>query len=1060
MTIIALTGVVPYVALQLKAISNSLIVVISALDQTDSAHIPNISITTLIVLAGFTIAFGTRRVDTTEHQDGLMLAIATESVIKLLAFIAVGLFVTYGMFNGLSDLANRVALNPHIGAVLSKKPDMATFVTMIGLSAIGIILLPRQFHVTVVENHSLRDLRVAGWAFPSYLVLINLFVLPLAIAGLLLFPVGTVDHDMTVLALPLQAGSGFFVLMALIGGLSAAIAMVIVACVALSIMVSNDLVMPLLLRLGARQIGRPRTALGGAGADLGPLVLSIRRIAIIVILILGYGYMQVTGVKALASIGTISFAAIAQIAPAFFGGMFWPRATARGAMAGLLAGALVWAYTLFLPSLNVHSHMLDQLMAKGPFEMAFLKPTALFGLDWPTVPHGIFWSIGLNIAAYIGFSLTRPATDIELVQARIFTGDDSEPLAHNFTLWNANITVRDLETTVGRYLGKERTRKAFSDFITERRLDPNPLAEVDIHLLKMAEHLLASAIGAASSRLVLTLLLRRRNVSRRAALQLLDNASTAIQNSRDLLQHALDHARQGITVFDSDLRLVCWNREYLDLFDLPHSAIHVGVSLEDIIRVNAQRGLYGPGPLEANVASRLDDVIDESEPFRLRLPTNRVIETRSARLPDGGLVTTYTDVTESVAAADELEAANESLENRVRERTEQLTRLNQELARAKSEAENANLSKTRFLAAASHDILQPLNAARLYASSLVERKEHSDPGDLQLARNVDASLEAVEEILSALLEISRLDAGAMKPELTAFRIDEILRQLELEFQPMAKEKGLKLTVMPCSLTVRSDRRLLRRMLQNLISNAIKYTPQGRVLVGCRRLRNRIRIEVVDTGPGIPQASQKLIFREFQRLDSAAKSASGLGLGLSIVERMSKVLDHRLGLRSGRKKGSAFSIDVPRVAALPREAAAPAPASGAAHLPLVGLVVLAIDNEPRILEGMKMLLEGWGCQMITATSLKAAQKALKGIKRAPDVIIADYHLDEGDGLDAIVRLRWAFNSELPAILVTADRSQDVRDQAESRDVRLLNKPLKPASLRALLSQWAAQRAAAE
>eukprot|EP01037_Dinobryon_pediforme_P007001 gene7001-7070_t len=1057
--LITLIGIVPYVALQLKAISLSLMAVISAIEDTGTANLPDVGIATVLVLAGFTIAFGTRRIDTTEHQDGLMLAIAAESVVKLLAFLAVGIFVTFGMFHGFGDLFKHALADPSITQIITKTPDPFTAITMIGVSAVGIILLPRQFHVTVVENHNLRDLRVAGWVFPIYLVVINIFVLPLAVAGLILFPFGTVDHDLTVLALPILANSGVFVLVALLGGISAATAMIVVACVALSIMVSNDLIMPLLLRAGLFKY-RPHIQGHAQSADLGPIILAVRRIAILAILFMGYGYMRLIGQQSLSSIGTISFAAVAQIAPAFFGGLFWPRATARGAMAGLIAGALLWFYTMFLPSLDIPSLALDDFLKNGPLGISFLKPTALFGLSMPEVPHGVFWSLFANILAYIGFSLQRPVNDIEHVQARIFTGIEAEPLAQNFSLWHANITTRDLQGTVARYLGKARTDKAFDDFVAERRLDTNPQANADIHLLKFAETLLASAIGAASSRLVLTLLLRRRTVSKRAALQLLDDASTAIQNSRDLLQHALDHARQGITVFDADLRLVCWNREYLELFDLPSAMIHVGVSLDKIVEVNAARGLYGPGPMDENVATRLQALINQTEPFRLRLPNNIVIETRSAPLPDGGLVTTYTDVSESVAVADELEAANETLEKRVRERTEELTSLNQELARAKQEAESANLSKTRFLAAASHDILQPLNAARLYASSLVERKEKSNDEDLKLAQNVDASLEAVEEILSALLEISRLDAGAMKPEISHFRIDDILKQLELEFQPMAKEKGLRLTFVPCSLTVRSDRRLLRRMLQNLVSNAIKYTTKGRVLVGCRRLRKSVRIEVIDTGVGIPQASQKLVFKEFQRLQSSEKSASGLGLGLSIVERMSRVLDHRLNLRAGRTRGSVFSIDVPSMAALPRGTAAQPPAPKPVYQPLADLTILAIDNEPRILEGMKLLLEGWGCTVLTAETLKGAQQHFKTAARPPDVIIADYHLDEGDGLDAIVRLRWAFNSELPAVLVTADRTPEVRDLAASRNVQLLNKPVKPGSLRALLSQWAAQRPAAE
>jgi signal transduction histidine kinase len=285
---------------------------------------------------------------------------------------------------------------------------------------------------------------------------------------------------------------------------------------------------------------------------------------------------------------------------------------------------------------------------------------------------------------------------------------------------------------------------------------------------------------------------------------------------------------------------------------------------------------------------------------------------------------TLTDVTPSVEAAEALERANETLERRVKERTEELTRLNLALGRAKAEADDANISKTRFLAAASHDILQPLNAARLYVTSLVER--HGSGEEARLVGNVDASLEAVEEILGALLDISRLDAGAMKPEVAAFRVDELLRQIEVEFVPQAREKGLALAFVSCSLAVRSDRRLLRRLLQNLVSNAIKYTPRGRVLIGCRRRGKRLRIDVYDTGIGIPASKKRAIFREFHRLDQGAKVARGLGLGLSIVERIARVLEHKLEVRSMLGRGSHFSLEVPLAPALPREAP-PAAAGG-------------------------------------------------------------------------------------------------------------------------------------
>lgn len=584
------------------------------------------------------------------------------------------------------------------------------------------------------------------------------------------------------------------------------------------------------------------------------------------------------------------------------------------------------------------------------------------------------------------------------------------------------------------------------------------MVAADIHLLRYAEHLLASAIGAASARLALSLVLKRRNVSTKDALKLLDDASAAIQYNRDLLQHALDHARQGITVLDSDLHILCWNQAFVDLYDLPLEFVRVGISLDEVVRFNASRGSYGPGLVDEQIAARINSFMYETEPVRLKLhPRERVIEIRTNPLPGGGFVTTYTDVTDTVATEEARARVAEELERRVRERTEELTRLNEALTRAKREADEANASKTQFLAAASHDILQPLNAARLYATSLVERDRTRS--EAELAENVDASLDAVEEILTALLDISRLDTGAMKPQLSSFRIDEMLRQLAREFEPIAAEKGLRLTFVPSSLAVRSDRRLMRRLLQNLISNAIKYTPSGSVLVGARRRAGRVVLQVLDTGLGIPASKQRIVFREFQRLDQGAKVARGLGLGLSVVERIARVLDHRLELKSESGRGSRFSVELPIAAPLPAMAAQPS-ASRTPAMPLAGLRVITIDNEPAILDGMRGLLQGWGCEVAVAGSLHEAQVVLRDSKVRPEVIIADYHLDEGNGIDAILALRWKFGADLPAVLLTADRSPHVVEEAAAKSIHLLNKPIKPAALRALLAQWRARRAAAE
>jgi len=1053
--LIAIIGTVPYIALQLKAVSFSLETIIAHSMPAAEVGRPLLGDMALYValsMAVFAVLFGTRHIDATEHQDGLMLAVAAESIVKLLTFLAVGIFVTFWMFDGPVALFSQAMNSPQASSVLTREPPLDTLLASTLLSFFAILLLPRQFHVAVVENNDEREIKRARWMFPIYLVLINLFVVPIAIAGLLTFPAGQVDGDMFVLALPLQAGSSVLTIAAFVGGLSAATAMVIVETVALAIMVSNDIVVPWVLQR--------REALISGREDVGSLLLTVRRLAIFAILLFAYMYYRFAGDSQLAAIGILAFAAIAQLAPVFFGGLIWRHATARGAMAGMTTGILTWAYTLLLPTFADNA-----FLAAGPWGIDLLRPQHLFGLELPPLVHGVVWSLALNILAYIGFSTRRAPSAIERMQADVFVPTHLAPMTPSFRLWRSSVTVEELTSTVARYLGEERTRSSFESFAATKRISLQPEAEADFQLMRYAEHQLASAIGAASSRLVLSLLLRKRTVSTKAALKLLDDANAAIHYNREILQTALDHVRQGIAVYDKDMRLVCWNRQFGEILDLPPELARTGVTLEEIVRHNAEQGALGPGPVDTLVRDRLAHYVSDSEPYLKRFPDRGlVVEVRTNRMPDGGIVTTATDITPSVVAAEALERANATLEMRVRERTTELTRLNAELGRAKADAEEANVSKTRFLAAASHDILQPLNAARLYVTSLQERQgQGSNQADdnaenVRLIGNVDASLDAVEEIFGALLDISRLDTGAMRPEFVSFRIDEMLRQLEVEFTPLAREKGLDLQYVPCSLTIRSDRRLLRRLLQNLVSNAIKYTPRGRVLVGCRRRGGNLRIDVYDTGLGIPASKKKVIFREFHRLDEGAKVARGLGLGLSIVQRIGRVLDHRIDLLSVPGRGSRFSVEVALSSVVP-SFQAPRELAAVDRGRLLGTSVLCIDNEPKVLDGMDALLGGWGCQVVKAPDLAIAIAAITESEVAPNGLLVDYHLDRGNGLDAIIELRRRFGAELPAILITADRSPHVRDAARAQDVQVLSKPLKPAALRALMAQWRVQRVAA-
>jgi signal transduction histidine kinase len=816
-------------------------------------------------------------------------------------------------------------------------------------------------------------------------------------------------------------------------------------------MICNDLVMPVLLK----QLP------DGERRYVGKLILHIRRVSIAVIMLLAYLFYRVVGdTYGLAQIGLLSFAAMAQFAPAFFGGLIWRNATANGAIAGILAGFAVWCFTLLIPYFVQAGIMTPGIMTAGLFGFETLRPQSLFGTDLDPLTHGVIFSMIANIAAYIAVSKMWAPAPIERLQANIFI--EKSPLSRDglpaYRAWRTSVTVGDLMRTVGRYLGEDRAERSFANYAATRNMTLVPKAEADIHMMRFAENLLASAIGAASSRLVMSLTLRRGDVGMKSALKLLDDASEAIQYNRDLLQSAIDHVQQGIAVFDRNMELICWNREFREMLELPQSLGRVGVSLDQIVRHVAQSAVKNPADVEPFVSNRLRKYAVTLETFQEKLDDGRrVIEINTNAMPQGGIVTTFTDITERVAAAAALERANETLERRVRERTAELMKVNAALGEAKSKADEANLDKTRFLAAASHDVLQPLNAARLYTTSLIDRGPDGMLG--KLAGNIDASLEAVEEILNALLDISRMDTGSLRAEISTFSIGELLQQLKVEFAPQAEAKQLKLIVAPCSLYVRSDRKLLRRVLQNFVSNAIKYTRKGSVLMGCRRRGAELVIEVHDTGVGIPASKHELIFKEFHRLNTGTPAVHGIGLGLSIVERIGRMLGHPVTLRSTPEIGSTFAMTVPvgdSAAARRHPIEAPTPPLGQ----LRGCTVLCVDNEQTILDGLRELLSNWDCRVMTAAGTAEAIEQLANGSALPDIVLADYHLEDETGVDCVDKVRQRAGYQIPAILITADRSPDVEMEARGSKLYLLRKPVKPAALRSLMTRLYLQRVAAE
>jgi len=1023
--LIALMAAVPYLALQYKAVAISLGVLGGPDDPVTPFGDPAFYVAALMAL--FAILFGTRKVDATEHRPGMMLAVALESLIKLVALVAVGVFAT--MWLDTRDLHLAEATR----ALVANAPP-SSFLAQCLLAFVALICLPRQFHVAIVECGDVRDIRRARWLFGGYLVVICLMVLPIASAGVALFGRnGPVAPDSFVLALPMAMNADSLALFAYIGGFSAATGMVIVSSVALATMVSNDLVMPLLLRRGYA---------GRHGGNVARTVLWIRRVAIIGLAALAYGYYRASGNETtLAAFGLMAFVAVAQFAPALIGGLYWRGASRRGVEVGLLIGFGVWIYTLLLPTLTQSGWLDPQWLVTGPLGIHWLRPHALFGLaGWDPLTHGTFWSLLLNVGALLLVSARwRPTLD-ERLRAAPFLDPYAERRTFASEEWSGNVDIGDLLTLTGRIVGERTARAAFDE---HAQAQGKPLVHntpADRTWLQFTERQLAAAVGASSARLLMTSALKGSGMEVDEVVAMLDEAGQELRFNREVLSSTLENIDHAVSVVDRTMRLVAWNRSYQRLFGYPDNMLYVGRPVADLIRYNAERGELGPRDvidIDTEIDKRIAYMRAGSPHVSERVLGNgKVIELRGQPLPGGGYATSYSDVTDYKRVERELRDINETLEHRVAERTR--------------EAEAAQESRSRFLTAVSHDVLQPLNAARLFTSALRETQDGAE--QKHLAERIDTSLRAAEELLDGLLDVSRLDAGALKPEIVDFDVSELLRQLAGQYAPMAQARALDIRLHAPPMAVRSDRRLLRRVLQNFLANALRYTRSGRIVLAARRRGDEVALQVWDSGPGIPEHHMSQIYDEFHRYEQNFDwDGRGLGLGLSICQRISRLLGHTLDAHSTVGHGSMFSITVPRstLAKLP-PTAPPTPLQDES---LQGLRVLCVDNDDDILAGMRALLRRWGVEPLCA---KTIDEAIACMEQGPDVLLVDYHLhDRLDGLDTLDTLR-GIAPDVPGALLTADGSDSLKQAARLRGYRVLTKPVKPASMRAFLG---AQRMAA-
>lgn len=1146
-TLIATAGTIPYIALQLRSVSFTL---------SEVSGVPfSGGLTDMFLIAGFlalfAILFGTRHLDITAHNRGMITAIAFESLIKLLAFVAVGILAAL--------MLNREASVPPAENPFLNAPDSGRFLTLTLLSMGAILALPRQFHVTVVECQTPRRIGPAAGLFVLYLAVISALVLPITMAGLS-HTEGS-DPDYFVLALPAAEGLGSLSLFTFLGGFAAATGMIIVSGVALSTMITNDLLVPLYLRF--------RNETARDGQTIARPLLAMRRLTILLLLMIAAIFAGLAPDNLnLASFGTLSFAAAAQFIPALIAGLYWSRGTATGVRSGLIAGLAIWAVFLLHPLLSDTGGLAALIFPPG----------------WDTLTAGSFFSLGINLALFVAISLRQAPNLAERLQAAYFINLDTEPTTSRMRGETVQqITSGDLLVILEKCLTPSAAREALADYEQKSGTSLKPSEPVPAAFVRHAERRVARTLGASSARILMTSALAGRGVGTTEMVQLLDETAQILQFNQELLQTTLENIPQGVSVVDAEMRLVAWNSAYQKMFDYPEGFLSAGMPVEEILTFNAGRGEFGPPPHEEQIARRLHHLrLGTPHVFERQRRNGKVIKIQGRQVPGGGYVTTfsdvtdykeietalrenerrtrfytdnipfpiaftdtseviqfsnaayreifgnraarlrgrkvaevlppsvyeerrpfmkralagervsfeteinyrykpvrmevsyvpkldeygsitgffglYQDVTKRVEAERALRETNETLEDRVRVRTSELQTLNQALETAREDAMEATRSKTRFLAAASHDVLQPLNAARLFTSALAGELEKTGHDALPLAGKVEQAIKSADLLLKTLLNITRLDAGGITPQNSVFSIGNLLQEIVDEFAPVAAEKGLSLRVVHSSMIVETDRGLVRSVLQNLVSNAIRYTSQGRILAGVRRCGDSLSLEVWDTGIGIPEHRQRDIFREFERLNSGG---DGLGLGLATVERICRLLGHDISVNSEPGKGSVFRMRMDRSdkSALSPPSFEATTVRGPARsetrkLPeqLDGIEILCADNDLSVLEAMDAMLRQWGARPILARSLAEVQEIYECGHAFPALALLDYHLDHGEtGPDIHQYLCEAAGRHIPAALITAEDSGYNLTLARERSLKIFRKPADPAALRQFIEQ---------